>query len=156
MQIKSITVEELTKIGNAIRAKTGEPDLITLEDMPTKIRSIGGGNSPEACSVLMIDNESLLTEGVFLTYIAFENGTLTTKTMDYPFIWNVSYGAQVCSIENVLKNSCIILFSSTYQLDFTGENAEAQLASEALADMGYLLYSIKILGDATVSVSWSN
>ena len=38
--------DQLTAIGNAIRAKTGGSALIPLNDMPTEIANIPGGNLP--------------------------------------------------------------------------------------------------------------
>lgn len=39
--------EKLTNIGNAIRAKTGKTDLLTLDEMPTEIQSISGGGGED-------------------------------------------------------------------------------------------------------------
>ena len=42
-EFKAIKTEELTKIANAIRTKTGITDKISLEDMPAKIAAIESG-----------------------------------------------------------------------------------------------------------------
>ena len=42
-EFKAIKTEELTKIANAIRTKTGTTDKISLEDMPAKIAAIESG-----------------------------------------------------------------------------------------------------------------
>lgn len=47
MDIKSIKVEELTSIANAIRRKTGKDDLIEFENFVSEIDSIKSGDSDE-------------------------------------------------------------------------------------------------------------
>lgn len=47
--------EKLTNIGNAIRAKTGKTDLLTLDEMPTEIQSISGGGGDNSVLLSMVD-----------------------------------------------------------------------------------------------------
>lgn len=73
---KSIKTEELTKIANAIRYKTGKNDKISLEAMAEKIREIEGGvslpeleNEGSASDLLsgkeLIDDEGNVVTGTF-------------------------------------------------------------------------------------------
>ena len=77
---KSIKTEELTKIANAIRYKTGKSDKISLEAMAKKIREIEGGVSlPElenegAASDLLSGKQLIDSEGNIV------EGTIATKT----------------------------------------------------------------------------
>ena len=76
---KSIKTEELTKIANAIRYKTGKSDKISLEAMAKKIREIEGGVSlPElenegSAADLLSGKELINSDGNIVT------GTIETK-----------------------------------------------------------------------------
>ena len=43
MAIKTIDETKLSAIGDAIRSKTGNSELLTVDEMPTEIESIEGG-----------------------------------------------------------------------------------------------------------------
>ena len=66
--------DKLSAIGNAIRAKTGKEDLMTLEDMPAEIESISGGTSlpTQEKSITITENgtvEVLPDEGYALSKV---------------------------------------------------------------------------------------
>ena len=91
---KSIKTEELTKIANAIRYKTGKSDKISLEAMAEKIREIEGGvslpeleNEGTAADLLsgkqLIDSEGNIVEGTIATKTA-SNLTASGATVTVP------------------------------------------------------------------------
>lgn len=63
-------IEKLTAIGEAIRAKTGKSDLLTLEQMPVEIASIesgSGGNSGGNGSPVLVETVVNLQTSVSIT-----------------------------------------------------------------------------------------
>lgn len=72
-----VSSEKITAIANAIRAKTGKTETMTLDDMPTEITSIegsggGGGSSEDEVGMLLSDtltnikcNATLVREYIF-------------------------------------------------------------------------------------------
>ena len=61
-----ITDTQLTNIANAIRAKTGKSDMITVDEMPDEISGISGGGSSElkGKSVILYNGIIGITGGI--------------------------------------------------------------------------------------------
>ena len=72
--------DKLSAIGNAIRAKTGGTELLTLDAMPNEIASIetGGGVEP---IVLTGDQEYGCSGGIAANYINLYGNTISTKDL---------------------------------------------------------------------------
>lgn len=65
--------EKLTNIGNAIREKTGKTDLLTLDEMPTEIQGISGGEE-------YFTDEDLTFSGHLMSYLFL--GPLDAKILE--------------------------------------------------------------------------
>lgn len=83
--------EKLSAIGDAIRAKTGGTELLTLDEMPTEIAAIqtggsgGGSFSPETHDVVVLSNISRKQiDGVYYAWTDYEN--YVTDIDDIEFI----------------------------------------------------------------------
>ena len=71
-------IEKLEAIGNAIRAKTGKTDKLSLDQMPVEIAGIegGGGVNPADLSVFDPTKETIIVRST-----ATQNNIFVTKTM---------------------------------------------------------------------------
>lgn len=78
-----IDSDQLTLIADAIRAKTGKSDMITVDEMPDEISGISGGGSEERNKTVKknlgfidLENDNRVT---------FPNGLIWTKSSTYKF-----------------------------------------------------------------------
>lgn len=61
-----VTKDKITDVADAIRYKLGESDTYTLDEMPSKVRSIeGGGGSSDVLRVNFTMGEETATEGTY-------------------------------------------------------------------------------------------
>ena len=83
--------DKLSAIGNAIRAKTGGTELLTLDAMPNEIASIetGGGGGTQVEPIVLTGDQSYGCAGsLSATYINLYGNTISTKDIantDYMF-----------------------------------------------------------------------
>ena len=76
--------DKLSAIGNAIRAKTGGTELLTLDAMPNEIASIetGGGGGIQVEPIVLTGNQEHGCTGIISSaYINLYGDTITTKDM---------------------------------------------------------------------------
>ncbi len=72
--------EKLNAIGDAIRAKTGGSEKLTLDQMPTEIASISSGGGAEVEPTVLTGSTSYVCSGsVAAAYIKLYGNTITTK-----------------------------------------------------------------------------
>ena len=82
-------VEKLTAIGNAIRAKTGGSDMLTLDEMPDEIASIKSGG---------FDFSQIKTTSNGSTqYVFYNNETITLDGADFSQVSTVSSMFSSCT-----------------------------------------------------------
>ena len=139
--------DKLTAIANAIRAKTGGSDLLTLDEIPQEIASIetggGGGTSEEIDDIVLTDlsNKPVVTEystnNVEKKYIrqyAFYNcGNL--ENVDAPNIENIGtqafvYCAKLTSVKfpNItVVNTSAFQDSGVERADFTNSYTQVPI-----------------------------
>lgn len=81
--------DKLSAIGNAIRAKTGGTELLTLDAMPNEIASIETGGGGEIQPIVLTGDQSYGCSGsLAATYINLYGNTISTKDVantDYMF-----------------------------------------------------------------------
>ena len=76
--------DKLSAIGNAIRAKTGGTELLTLDAMPNEIASIetGGGGGVQVEPIVLTGNQSHACSGIIAeTYINLFGDTISTNNI---------------------------------------------------------------------------
>lgn len=135
-----VLTDKLAAIGNAIRAKTGEVDLLTLDEMPAAIEGIvtGGGDIPE---------EGLNLTGDFSYRFAYDGWTWFINT----------YGRQIKTSNlnggGSYFTGCYNLESIPFDLNFNGDEyynkgTDMFLGCNHLKDIGDInnLYPSQITG----------
>ena len=98
--------DKLSAIGNAIRAKTGGTELLTLDAMPNEIASIqtGGGGGIEVEPIVLTGNQSYGCSGPLSSkYIEMFSNTITTNDL---------FGTEYMFFNSTLKK---IPFNLNYQ-----------------------------------------
>lgn len=76
-------IEKLNSIGEAIRAKTGKTELMTLDEMPTEIAAIetGGGEIPEEAFLFTGDCQYTFANNKWTWFIDMYGDKITTKDL---------------------------------------------------------------------------
>lgn len=122
--------DKLTAIGNAIRSKTGETELLTLDEMPAAIQGIsGGGDIPEEAFTITKDcncmfyghnwtwylNEfgsKIKTENLNSTYQMFMESTVEDISFDLNFdgtqndlSYMFAYGYSLKDVTGAIRNA---------------------------------------------------
>ena len=117
--------DKLTAIGNAIRAKTGGSDLLTLDEMPQEIQSIqtggsGGDTSSEKYDDIVIGNQPLIekyetkSSGEIRDYAFYNCGNL--KEINLPNITTIGYASfQTTGLEKVVLPNVTYLNGSCFR-----------------------------------------
>ena len=84
--------DKLTAIAEAIRSKTNEATLMTLEEMPNKIKSIESGSTIEDLTTELTEqNETIITQSSIIEEILKELGILEDLTDE-----------QITALENMI------------------------------------------------------
>ena len=146
--------DKLTAIADAIRAKTGKTDSLTLDQMPTEIAGIttgGGGGSAEGCVTVtfMNGNVELFSRPVYIgddcpdpvAQGRFDTPTKeSTAQYDYTFYgWGASDGgaADDTILQNITEDKTVYaIFTATvryYTITYYDEDGTTVLHSESLA-----------------------
>jgi hypothetical protein len=78
-----VLTDKLTAIGNAIRAKTGEADLLTLDAMPVAIEGIetGGADLPEEAFNLTGNTSQMFSNNNWKWFIDGYGNKVKTKNL---------------------------------------------------------------------------
>ena len=114
-------IDKLNAIGDAIRAKTGGTEKLTLDEMPTQIQAIqtgGGGDLPEEVFVLSGDCNYRFTNDGWNWFIEKYGDRITTKDISnassmfqdcskitkVPFDLNFSSSASYHNLQNIFNN----------------------------------------------------
>ena len=88
-------IDKLNAIGDAIRAKTGGTEKLTLDEMPTQIQAIqtgGGGDLPEEALTISGDCSYRFANNGWNWFIEQYGGRITTKDISNPsYMFSSSY-----------------------------------------------------------------
>ena len=109
--------DKLSAIGNAIRAKTGRTELLTLDAMPNEIASIQTGGGGEIQPIVLTGNQSYGCSGsLAANYINLFGNTISTKNLgntDHMFNnyqneripFEINYGTSSCNANYMFYNA---------------------------------------------------
>ena len=108
--------DKLSAIGNAIRAKTGGTELLTLDAMPNEIASIETGGGGEIQPMVLTGDQNYGCSGsIAANYIKLYGNTISTKDLastDYMFYnyqneripFEINYRLEISSSANYIFN----------------------------------------------------
>lgn len=156
-------IEKLGAIGDAIRAKTGGSELLTLDEMPTEIAAIktGGGSSFSTDTHDVIQISYAATGGSSSTYIWTDWAEYITDLTDIEVLVVIHTGAPFIYVKGVMEgfdeNNQIPYLTTTgtsnikfvdtsnkskYHIAFSAEGMQIRMGSSYLSAQMDAIYAV--------------
>ena len=104
-----VSSKKITAIANAIRSKTGNSDLMSLDDMPAQIEAIetGGGSSSgiQKVAYIQFTGDQAIETGIMGNQDTKIIATFTMETTTSCYLFNVGSTNNVATISGYLSNA---------------------------------------------------
>lgn len=134
----------LTAIGDAVRAKTGQTNLMTPSELATAINNIESSTSAvQVCAVSF-------------KYKTF-NGYIIYQT---PSGWDTAYGSSAKTINNIIVGSAVFVVAdktNSYQINSisVSNSTNGKVEHNVIQDSSQVATYIVINGDVTITITGS-